>query len=126
MADAIAPALTAEEWERRLVLVPFDGKHGPVDDATVTCRHGLLFAASPGDTLHPRIAAAALALANDALPDGHPLKITRADVEALSESIGTNWDALSSTAPLVYEESVARLRRLAAKLDALLAPEDQP
>lgn len=104
----ITPALTAEEWARRLVVVPFDGKHGPVDDAVAVRKGGLLQAVSPGVTLDPRIAGAALAL-----PADHPLKITREDV-ALVAGVA----ALSK-----HGEVADALSRLAAKLEALLPPE---
>lgn len=115
MADEITPALTADEWARRLVVIPCDGKFGPVQDATALLSHGLLTATSPGFALFPRIAAAALALANDALPPGHPIKITREDLRWIEDF----EDACHN------DESRAWHRRFSAKLAAILPPENR-
>ncbi len=79
MEDSIAPALSAEEWAFRSGITL--GVHGSL----------------------PRM----IALANAALPDDSPYKITRGDVDALRLESGP---------------SEAFLFRLAAKLAALLPP----
>lgn len=115
MPDEIKPALTREEWSekehrisRREVM---SGGKGFVIDGP-----------DPSDSVYvdsPDDLAAAVALANDALPDGHPLKITREDVAALHV-------VLSGYGSEFVEDGkgdVARCERLAAKLAALLPPE---
>ena len=73
--------------------------------------------------------AAAMALANAALPDDSPHRITAADVVALVQGAET-IDALDNFAyatpdPATRADADA-LRRLAAKLRALLPPEHPP
>jgi hypothetical protein len=60
-----------------------------------------------------------MALANAALPDDDPRKITRADADGLSRLID---DEFPFTGKHVWPQAIF-LRTLAAKLDALLPPE---
>ncbi len=92
MSDELKPALSAEEWA-----LP----NGPARQHIWD--HGGL------EQL--------IAVANAALPDDSPYKITRADVEEL-ESVAA--DAIN--AARWSERDVAPLRAIAAKIAALLPP----
>ena len=95
--ETIAPALTAKEWQS----VSSEARGRP------NWRR-LQPLCSDEDDLP-----AAMALVNHYLPDGHPLKITREDVEALHEAAGPDFG------PRI---DIGVLRNLAAKLAALLPP----
>lgn len=108
MSDEIRPALTPEEWE---------GARGG-DARSRLCETANYV------QYHVREQAAAeyveaMALANEAIPDSHPHKITRADV-ALLELASRRLDMGSEFG---FDPDVADLRLLAAKLAALLPPE---
>lgn len=96
MADAIKPALTPEEWAE--------------------------FGRSPdGWPKLPRYAHAddgpwLMACANHAFPDGHPNKLTRADVALIRSRFDLSDDQWRTD-----EESAAA--SLAARIEALLPPE---
>lgn len=68
---------------------------------------------------------ATMALANHALPDGHPNKLTREDVKALRRSRVFEIDPsqVFDGAVSVDREGTERLRSLAARIEALLPPE---
>lgn len=77
----ITPALSAEEWAATPAFA---------DDSGVTVevtRDGLVVIGDDGNGVILD-AAKTLALANHALPVGHPLKITRAKLDALEAAIG--------------------------------------
>jgi hypothetical protein len=69
-----------------------------------------------------------MALANAALPDGHPNKITREDAALLDRFTSETSDGGEPerfyVCTWVPAEEMSRLARLAAKLSALLPPED--
>ena len=71
--------------------------------------------------LHGDKIPAVIALANHALPDGHPLKITREDVNELA-SIARDHQYPYGPSGRIDEGDI--LAKLAAKLAALLPPED--
>lgn len=108
MSDEIKPALTAEEWR--------------TSDLTELPRYLI------GEENAAWVAAAA----NHALPAGHPLKITRADLAAVREAEELYGDVWGATMNNPAEDDKASgdvyfaLQRLAAKLAALLPPEGQP
>lgn len=117
MGSEITPALTADDWqdareigELQLFVMNTAGIPAHLLPARHGYRHGMM-----------------LALANYALPDGHPLKITREDVEALREA--GNWFTKWSSDTDTDAERVAfnargfGLIHVADKLAALLPPE---
>lgn len=94
----IPPALTPDEW------ASMDHPH--------TIENAVEIAAATWN--YPQ----AMALANAALPDDSPHKITRADVDFLRDELGGDWwlgDPEDPDAP--------RMKRILAKLYALLPPE---
>ena len=114
--QTIPPALTAEEWEQGFADWGVMYDHSGVSLGSPS-RKGISVY-TDGDDVD--VAAdqlpSLIALANHALPDGHPLKITRADVVAarrISHDSG-GWT----------DENRDIVERLAAKLAALLPPED--
>jgi hypothetical protein len=92
---AIEPALTPEEWQA-------------LPDAAAA----VAVMALPSLRRQPERMQIVMALANAALPDDDPRKITWEDVYALR-----NWDLLDEGKTQLY------LKRLAAKLAAFLPPE---
>jgi hypothetical protein len=105
MADPIPPALTAEEWA---------AAYARETDASLgfhPLHTELVQAADFG-----RYAQAA-ALANAALPDGDPRKLTHEDLEELRDLMQPGSDAA-----LRHAETQAALGRITAKLAALLPP----
>lgn len=114
MSDEITPALTPEEWQAldedgTIVRGSFEisalgalrlVSYGRADECTA-----LDFAAAP----------ALIAILNDDLEAGHPLKITRQDAQLIRD-IAEDYEHRGITA---HEELLA----LAAKLAALLPPE---
>jgi hypothetical protein len=119
--DTIAPALSAEEWrgeetwDTLVALYRFNG------GVFFHCGDGS-GSAIGGDHL-----AAAVALANHALPDDDPRKITRADVARLNIEVAradAEYDAALRSDPqdLSGFDRFNELRTLAAKLAALLPP----
>lgn len=100
MADEIAPVMTTEDWQ------------------TDPCSWGIC-------NDDPRVLGAQIAIANNRLPDGHPRKITRADVEALSEVIADASIYRDEMGQRGHPDPVVeQAERLYAKLAALLPPED--
>lgn len=128
MTDGIRPALTPEEWKQRLTEELDDyGEdaegRGLVDSERslrITYDSGVIDQAIPRDEV-VRI----LALANHALPDSHPNKFTRADVEALRRSRVFEIDPsqVFDGSVSVDREGTECLRSLAARIEALLPPE---
>ncbi len=111
MSDKIRPALTPDEWVRV--------QRDSIDEPRSHVWTGLTISYTDGDFLtgslcNPYTPEQMLALVVYNLPDGHPLKITRADVSELESAAacieGEGWDA--------YD-----VRDIAAKLAALLPPE---
>lgn len=118
MSDAIR--LTVAEWRQRFARRDADVEFADTAGMNVDGDLYLAFSRSVrsiavrGDLLAP-----IMTFANAALPDGHPLKITREDVAALHV-------VLSGYGSEFVEDGkgdVARCERLAAKLAALLPPE---
>lgn len=122
----LTPALTAEQWQVRLK--NFDQPVPTVEHFSDS--EDILFRAFPGQLAmrdseaewHYRFDGDKLpmliALANAALPDGHPGKITRADAEA-AHAIATNSGSWT-------DENRDIVERLAAKLFAVLPLPDAP
>ena len=114
MSDKIDPVLTAREWAHWL---------GENDDLRLQ-----IDAACDGVGYSLRQDPAALiALANAALPDDSPYKITRADAIATANA-ATLLNAVQELAPDAPDDlgvgyGITHLRNLAAKLAALLPPE---
>jgi hypothetical protein len=120
--NTIAPALNAEEWTRMewddcpepkllapgLSVAVYAGR---LDLARHTIFQGELVQDGRVIVTNPIGLAATLALANAALPDDSPYKITRADVGAI---LYTDPDS---------DEFGPVMERVAAKLAALLPPE---
>jgi len=112
--QSIQPALTAELWAR------LRRYNDPASFACIILEGGydaeLGIDPNSSDFAKDEAARAdaAMAVSNNALPDDDPRKITRADVRALLYE----WECSSAT-----DDPDAFLRRLAAKLAALLPPE---
>lgn len=105
----IPPALSAEQWKDALAvaIVPNGVSPGCVALFQMYCdEYGYATYASSSDL--PKF----IALANAALPDDSPNKITRADVAFLNEIAGALYSGAWS----------GPAERLAAKLAALLPP----
>lgn len=114
---AVPPALTPEEWAHRsgdigprvtrghaeVYVVRADGVVNQSD--LVSIAHRGVCAVGTSEV------AALMALANAALPDGDPRKLTRADVRLVEDVFGEAWD------------DIPAYRALAAKLASLLPPE---
>lgn len=120
MSEEITPALTAEEWAQMgygdgAVLVRFD-----LAGEVVLWFEGPLSLGWP----HKLVAAG-----NAALPDGHPGKLTRADVSALRDMLDRvryTWDDGPSDEGWQSDElkrGIVAGDRLAAILASLLPPE---
>jgi hypothetical protein len=122
MADEITPALTPSQWAARS------------NDCAVI-HDGALRLPGIGEwpdeaaPLDATDALGVMALANAALPDDHPNKLAWADVEVVTRIL-PQWMAAArgesvtidlATSP---QDVLERLSALAAKLSALLPPED--
>lgn len=132
MSEKIEPALTPEEWTP----LP-DGSFGVVcDDETVvdvildacvgfeedgeTAIHGTgLRIADTAIIVEADDLAAVIALANAALPDSDPRKITRERVEDIRNALGADetWTGTS-------EQTFARIQQFLNALEAYLPPTD--
>lgn len=122
MPDEIRPALSAEEWARERVesttnadtVSLIRSEHGRVNFVA----HGTNgWRGEPntiGLVMGTRMPLAIMALANAALSDDSPHKITRADVDMLESSAENDHDAYVNR---------GAMNQLAAKLAALLPPE---
>ena len=113
MTDEIAPALTPEEW--RIYDRAVESAREKGDALIYSVRPWIVNAGSTRESL-PR----AMTIANAALPDDSPYKITRSDLDKL--------DCAASALRHEYgsdDEDAADLDALAAKLAALLPPEGQ-
>ena len=87
----IAPALGPADWERqRYGSIVLDGA-GHAPRLTLTDPDGQMVRLSGGDELF-----ALMALANDALPDGDPRKLTR----AIADAVCASCDELSAHAEI--------------------------
>ncbi|MGI8765694.1 MAG: hypothetical protein ACR2KM_04150 [Gemmatimonadaceae bacterium] len=117
MTDAIPPALTPQEWDRRMR----DSEDRPVEGDLLTDSSGNLYVAYDSGYVTQQIMEepqVVMALANAALPDDSPYGISHADVNTLRDVlIEMEDDPMAS--PAVYE----RVKTLIAKLAALLPPE---
>jgi len=109
--EKVEPALSAEEWAQGFVDWGISyahrgvtlNKHGGVD----------VYDDTDSSSVAPNELPSLMALANHALPDSHPLKITRVDVEGLRRN--------AHLMPVgAYKDGTLTL---AAKLAALLPPE---
>ena len=110
----IAPALEPEEWKhRRCGAVSIDHVDGETH-VVVTDPDGELVSVSG-----PEEVFGLMALANDALPDGDPRKITHATVELLVALTGDTWAGHRAA------EQRDALMQLARTLEALLPPASQ-
>jgi hypothetical protein len=118
-AKHIPPALSAEEWAEGTA------RHGEPLLAYVAMEGQRLSVYDQGDEadVAPELRPAAIALANAALPDDSPYKITRADVEALLARPHPEAD-MYHAGQLCCDVALRneRLSALAAKLEALLPP----
>jgi hypothetical protein len=130
--ETIPPALSADEWAAREVVrqtqaaefsfVQFD------PDGWLAIGARRLERQEP-DGLRvggqSTIVPALMALANDALPDGDPRKLTRADVEALDIAVQYDEGLCFEHGSIGHDDAMrhARLHALAAKIAALLPPE---
>ena len=116
MSEKIEPALTAEEWQYWL------GDRGYLD---LTLDAGMDAMAY---SLH-QSRAAIIALANAALPDSDPRKITRALVAMLRDAadlhIGNHNDRCGSECKGECFESAREAVRMADALSSYLPPEEK-
>jgi hypothetical protein len=119
MADEITPALTLDQW----------GAHARGETIEVERWAGGRAAIHPAQYQSVRYPLVDMALANAALPDGHPNKLAWSDVEVVTRIL-PQWVAAArgesvtidlATSP---QDVLERLAALAAKLSALLPPED--
>jgi hypothetical protein len=135
MADEITPALTASEWLDAEV----EARYGTHTTSLHVDHKGRVFAHSQGNGEEhrvilnewrdaPRVLPALMALANHGLPDDHPNKITREDVALARLPIAPHMahaaEPARTDASWAYWNTQRRWRELAAKLSALLPPED--
>jgi hypothetical protein len=117
MADERTPVLTAAEWA--------EARRSP-DAANRMLRQHAQDASVPGAADTADHLRAAIALANDLLPAGHPRKITWATVDSLDSAVQVYYDAVGSTfgefatRRQPWEAMVAAVAALAA----LLPPRD--
>lgn len=112
MTDALRPALTPEEWAQGFVDWGLMHAHRGV----TLNKHGGVEVYDDTDSadVAPNELPSLIALANHALPEGHPGKLTWEDVEAVTDAArGQEHE---------FNQSDARLDALAAKLAALLPP----
>lgn len=118
---AVEPALSAEEWHDGYV--DWAEARGARLSTDGYC-HIALYDDGDEIALAARELPALIALANHALPDGDPRKITRADVEVLEEAsryLGAR--AYADDAGTYERTGAMSLRTLSAKLRALLPRE---
>ena len=121
MTDTIQPALTPGEWadaDGIQIARTADGVVSVMDWTRYVGGVGLRITGGDdnGDIdIDPVQLPPVMALANHALPDGHPLKITRADVHALQY--------VAEMREMRDEQEKSVIADLAAKLAALLPPE---
>jgi hypothetical protein len=121
MTDEIKPALDESEW--RLIETGRWGQESALEQAV---RGDLLWENERGEdgVFHTRPEAdhmtALMALANAALPDSHPQKITRRHLRVLDQLIKEHYGE-----PMLigYQEFMRDAKRLRAALAALLPPE---
>jgi hypothetical protein len=113
MSDTIQPALTPDEWASREIRLDSDTyirvQAHPMGVVRAVTRYRRSSAIPVGPL--PGV----IALSNDALPDGHPNKLTRADVALLRD-----------IAPEFAFRGIGvdkEIETLASKLEALLPPE---
>jgi len=108
----IAPALAANEWK--------DRRCGAVSVHDVDEETHVVLTDPDGEMVSvsgPAEVFALIALANDALPDGDPRKITRETVRLLVQLTTDTWAGHRATD---QRDSLARLAR---SLEALLPPD---
>ncbi len=119
MSNEIKPALTPDEWQ-------IVGKSGTIyrEGIEIGILGALCMVAYPSDgravSLGDDAAPTLIAILNENLDGGHPLKITREDV-ALLRYLADYHRTLTRFED-VYEPE-PRIARLAIKLSALLPPE---
>lgn len=116
MRETVKPALSPDEWD--------GGETAWPRVSLATTRSGPLRVSDHDDncvTVEDRDLPAVMALANAALPAGHPNKLTHADAEVLARLTGLGYGALG-TYPGGYAAALTVLTRLGAKLAALLPP----
>jgi hypothetical protein len=115
----IKSALTAEEWSRK----QWDG--ATADDFVYIDHRGVVMVGNNGvyNTVAVEDAAAMIALCNHALSPDDPRKIVRADVEAIREFDYRDW-VNGENSVRIGQVECERLQLVAAKLAALLPPED--
>jgi hypothetical protein len=113
VVDERTSVLTADEWA--------DARRS-TDAATAMLQRHAQDASVPGATDAADHLRAAIALANDLLPAGHPRKITWATVDALDAAVQVYYDAVGSTFGELgtyrqpWEAMVAAVSALAALL----------
>lgn len=110
MSDEITPALSAEEWAQREA-VRASTEISALDGSVM-----LVDPDAPSTVVLAEGVPALMALANAALPDGDPRKLTREDVALIR---GERFGGFKDDAPALWRAVDA----LAAKLAALLPPE---
>lgn len=114
----IQPALTPDEWGRR--------RRGPISVHHLSNGHTLVLAHGQDTTIRTVADLCALmALANDALPDGEPRKITRdwlVRVQTMSDMIAHLAQHASASAFLRREAAI--WFEMARALEALLPPSE--
>jgi hypothetical protein len=119
MTDRIEPALTAEEWKQRIV-----GYLEDYEDGVPYVKDGEFGVG--GDTYFGTVnPVQAIALANAALPDDDPRKITREwviDIRDIADSLAGEIAEWVGDSPRT-EAQIARLRGYADALESYLPPE---
>lgn len=122
MTDAIRPALTPEEWESVRFDSIFHKGDGPLTGVGISYTNGTLRTGRLCNAFAP---VALVALLNHALPDGHPLKITREDVVQLqAEAVRARFAESTGDNAGMSRIDCGDMERLADKLAALLPPEE--
>jgi hypothetical protein len=117
VTDRIAPALTAEEWARQYIVVGDRGTWVSGDGA-----EWLGYDDTERVVWKDRIPAV-IALANAALPDSDPRKITRAMVDAMREVARAAEAQHDQSHEFADYEAAQRWTRWADALSSYLPPE---
>jgi hypothetical protein len=119
MTDRIEPALSADEWKASSFKLGAEWWDGTVsgDEESVHIESGTDPQESAGPIRGPRLASL-IALANAALPDSDPRKITRARVDALRFAASSLRHECGSD-----DEDARDVEAIADALESYLPPE---
>jgi hypothetical protein len=129
MTPEIPPALTPDEYEHGVRRLGFEAYRAQ-DGAGLEMSVGVESGAEDSYVVYRRLdqLPALIAIANHALPDDDPHKLTQADVDALSkfeEYLGVLWDDVErgdEGDPVSAGDEYFAVKKVVAKIRALLPP----